>query len=86
VHDAIISRFLPLVASSPTLYTYLSNVDHVPARGAELVLGSRDLLVRGLELSGSATYLDARTLTLSEGGRASANAPAGSAATAKVAL
>jgi iron complex outermembrane receptor protein len=77
VHDAIISQFLPLVPNSPTLYSYLSNVDHVRSRGAELVLGSRDLLVRGLELSGSATYLDARTLALS--GRASATAPAGSA-------
>jgi len=36
-----------------------------------------DVLVRGFELSGSATYVDARTLALS--GRASATAPAGSA-------
>jgi iron complex outermembrane recepter protein len=77
VHDAIIAQFLPLVPNSPALYSYLSNVDHVRARGAELVLGSRDLLVRGLEVSASATYLDARTLALS--GRASATAPAGSA-------
>jgi iron complex outermembrane receptor protein len=77
VHDAIIGQFLPLVPDSPTLYSYLSNVDHVRARGAELVLGGRDLLVRGLEVTGSATYLDARTLALS--GRASATAPAGAA-------
>jgi iron complex outermembrane receptor protein len=77
VHDAIISQFLPLVPGAPTLYSYLSNVDHVRGRGAELVLGRRDLLVRGLELTGTATYLDARTLALS--GRASATAPAGSA-------
>lgn len=77
VHDAIISQFLPLVPGSTTLYSYLANVDHVRARGVELVLGSNDVLVRGLELSGSATYLDARTLALS--GRASATAPAGSA-------
>jgi iron complex outermembrane receptor protein len=77
VHDAIISQFLPLVQGSTTLFNYLSNVDHVRARGAELTLGGHDLLVPGLELSGSATYLDARTLALS--GRASATAPAGSA-------
>ncbi|MEO8621766.1 MAG: TonB-dependent receptor [bacterium] len=77
VHDAIISQFLPLVTNSPTLYSYVSNVDHVRARGAEVVFGVTDALVQGLELSGSATYLDAKTLALS--GRASATAPAGSA-------
>lgn len=77
VHDAIISQFLPLVPNSATLYSFLSNVDHVRARGAELSLGSRDLLLHGLELTGNMTYLDARTLALS--GRASATAPAGSA-------
>ena len=74
VHDAIISQFKPLVPGSATLYSYVSNVDHVRSRGAELVLNGRDLLVRGLELSGSVTYLNARTLATS--GRASATAPA----------
>ena len=77
VHDAIISQFLPLVQGSPTLFSYLSNVDHVRARGIELALGSNDVLVRNLEVTGNVTYVDARTLALS--GRASATAPAGSA-------
>jgi iron complex outermembrane receptor protein len=77
VHDAIISQFLPLVTNSPTLYSYISNVDHVRARGAEAVFGVTNALVKGLEFSGSATYVDAKTLALS--GRASATAPAGSA-------
>jgi iron complex outermembrane receptor protein len=77
VHDAIISQFLPLVPNSTTLYSYLSNVDHVVARGVELVFGTNDVLVRGLEFTGSATFLDARTVALS--GRASATAPPGSA-------
>jgi iron complex outermembrane recepter protein len=77
VHDAIISQFLSLVPNSSTLFSYLSNVDHVRARGVEFVFGSRDVLLYGLELTGSATYLDARTLALS--GRASATAPAGNA-------
>ncbi|MCC6928731.1 MAG: TonB-dependent receptor [Gemmatimonadaceae bacterium] len=77
VHDAIISQFKPLVAGSSTLYSYVSNVDHVRSRGAELVLNGRDLVVRGLELSGSVTYLNARTLATS--GRASATAPASAA-------
>jgi iron complex outermembrane recepter protein len=77
VHDAIISQFLPLVPGSTTLYSYLSNVDHVRARGVEVAMNSNGLVVPGLELSGSVTYVDARVLALS--GRASASAPAGSA-------
>lgn len=77
VHDAIISQFLPLVPNSPTLYSYLSNVDHVRARGIELVGAVNDLLLPGLEVTGNVTYTNARTLALS--GRASATAPEGSA-------
>jgi iron complex outermembrane receptor protein len=76
-HDAIISQFLPLVANSSTLYSYVSNVDHVRARGAEVVVTTNDLVVNGLELTASATGLDARTLALS--GNASATATPGSA-------
>jgi iron complex outermembrane receptor protein len=77
VQDAIISQFQPLVANSATLYSYLSNVDHVRARGVELAGGIDDLLIHGLEASGNVTYLDARTLAMS--GRASASAPADAA-------
>jgi len=77
VHDAIIAQYLPLVPGSTQLFSYLSNVDHVRARGVELSLGGTDVLVHGLELNASGTFLDARTLALS--GRASATAPAGSA-------
>ena len=77
IHDAIISQFLPLVPGSTQLFSYVSNVDHVRSQGVELVLGSNDLFVRGLELQGSATYTGAKTLELS--GRASATAPEGTA-------
>jgi iron complex outermembrane recepter protein len=77
VRDAIISQFRELVPNSPILFSYLSNVDRARARGVELVLGTRDIGVRGLSIDGTATYLDARTLAIS--GRASASAPAGSA-------
>ena len=77
VHDAIISQFLPLVPNSTTLYSYISNVDHVRARGVEASISASDMLIRRLSVSASATYVDARTLALS--GRASATAPAGSA-------
>jgi iron complex outermembrane receptor protein len=77
VHDAIISQFKPLVAGSNTLFSFLSNVDHVRARGVEFSAEQREVLLPGLELSGSATYLDARTLALS--GQASATAAPGNA-------
>ena len=64
VHDAIISQFLPLVQGSPTLYSYAANVDHVRATGAELLWGSNNVFIRGLELSGNVTYLHARTLEI----------------------
>ena len=77
VHDAIIAQFNPLLPSSTQLFSFLSNVDHVRARGAELVLEQNNVLVRGLEFTGSLTYLDAKTLALS--GRASATAAPGAA-------
>jgi iron complex outermembrane receptor protein len=77
VRDAIISQFLPLVPGSTTLFSYLSNVDRVRSRGVELVLGSRDVLIKGLEFNGNVTYLNARTLAIS--GRASATAAPGAA-------
>jgi iron complex outermembrane receptor protein len=77
IHDAIISQFLPLVTGSPTLYSYLSNVDHVVSRGVEVVLDRRDLFITGFDFSTSATYVNARTVALS--GQASATAPTGSA-------
>ena len=77
IHDAIISQFNPLLPGSTQLFSFLSNVDHVRARGAELVVEQNNVLLRGLEFTGSVTYLDAKTLALS--GRASATAPASAA-------
>lgn len=77
IRDAIISQFNPLLPGSTQLFSYLSNVDRVRARGIELTFDQGNVFVRGLDLSGSVTYLDARTLAIS--GRASAAAPAGSA-------
>jgi len=77
IHDAIIAQFNPLLPGSTQLFSYLSNVDHVRARGAELVLEQNNVLLHGLEFSGSLTYLDARTLALA--GRASATAAPGAA-------
>jgi len=65
VHDAIIAQFKPLLPNSTQLFSFVSNVDHVRARGLELVLQRNNLFVHGLEFSGSATYLDAKTLATS---------------------
>ena len=82
IHDAIIAQFNPLLPGSTQLFSFASNVDHIRARGVELVLEQRNVLIRGLEFSGSLTYLDAKTLALS--GRASATAPAGTAIGKKI--
>jgi iron complex outermembrane receptor protein len=71
-HDAIISQFKPLVPGSNTYYSYISNVEHVRSRGVELVFSENDVLVSGLQVTGSGTWLNARTLEMS--GKASATA------------
>lgn len=77
IHDAIISQFNPLLPGSTQLFSFLSNVDHVRARGAELVLDQNHVVIRDLSFSASVTWLDAKTLALS--GRASATAAPGAA-------
>jgi iron complex outermembrane receptor protein len=69
VHDAIISQFKTLNGST-TPVSFVSNVDHVRARGAELAFGTNDVLIKGLAFSGNVTAVDPKTLALS--GRASA--------------
>jgi iron complex outermembrane receptor protein len=68
VHDAIISQFKTLGASTAPV-SFVSNVDHVRARGAELAFGTNDVLIKGLAFSGNVTAVDPKTLALS--GRAS---------------
>ena len=72
VHDAIIAQFNTLAPGSTQLYQFLSNVDHVRARGAELAFGTNDVLIQGLAISGNVTFVDPKTLAMS--GRASATA------------
>jgi len=62
VADALMSQSAPLVPGSNTLYAYVQNVDKVRVRGFELVADQYDVIVPGLELSGSITYADGRTL------------------------
>jgi iron complex outermembrane receptor protein len=75
VHNAIIAQFSPLVPGSSTVYSYLQNIDHVRARGVELVAEQNNVLIRGLDFSANVTLLDAKTLAMS--GLASATAAPG---------
>jgi iron complex outermembrane receptor protein len=58
IDDALISQTAPLVVGSPTLFSFVQNIDHVRSRGAELVFRQDDLLIDGLSLSGSVTWVD----------------------------
>jgi iron complex outermembrane receptor protein len=71
VRDAIISQFNTLNGSTQ-LYSFISNVEHVRARGAELAFGTSDVLLKGLAFSGNLTAVEPKTLAMS--GRASATA------------
>ncbi len=57
VHDALISQTGTLNGAAAT---FVQNVDQTHATGVELVASRRDALVRGLDLSGWVTYVDAR--------------------------
>ena len=56
--DALISQTGQLPGG---FASFVQNIDKVRSRGAELVGEARDLGVRGFDLSGSVTYVDART-------------------------
>jgi iron complex outermembrane receptor protein len=60
ISDALISQSAPLVPGSTTLFNFVQNVDRVRSRGIELVAQKNDVLVRGLELAGSVTYVESR--------------------------
>ena len=53
----MLSQTAPLVAGSTILFSYVQNVGRTHALGAELAFEQRDLL-RGLDVSGSATLAD----------------------------
>jgi iron complex outermembrane receptor protein len=59
IADALISQ-TALLGPASTLVNFVQNVDKVRSRGVELVAQAFDVAVRGLELSGSVTYVDSR--------------------------
>ena len=63
ITDALISQTAPLVPGSNTLFSFVQNIPTTRARGVEIVVSQHDVLVPGLDLSGWATYVDARVLS-----------------------
>lgn len=61
IHNALISQTAPLVPGSQTLFNYVQNVPKVRTRGVELAFDRQDLLP-GVEISGSATFADPKTV------------------------
>ncbi|WP_034293957.1 TonB-dependent receptor [Herbaspirillum sp. RV1423] len=59
VSDALISQTSTLGSG---VASFTQNVDKTRQRGVELVVQKDDALIRGLELNGSVTYVDARIL------------------------
>lgn len=80
VSDAIISQ-TNSVAGTPT--TYIVNVDKIRNRGIELAMQKNDVFTRGLELSGSVTYVDSEILADSTWVSPAAPAPQGTTAVGK---
>lgn len=60
LRDALISYNSTLGATNAS---YIQNVDKVRSQGVELSAQRNDVLVRGLELSGSLTFVDSRILS-----------------------
>ncbi len=60
ISDALLSQSAPLVPGSTTLFSYVQNVDRDRTEGVELVADQNDVVLDGLELSGSLTYANGR--------------------------
>ena len=58
IRDALIAQTAPLVPGSTALFSFVQNVPETRTSGIELVFERSDLLVRGLDLSGSLTLAD----------------------------
>jgi len=58
ISDALISQSAPLVPGSTQLFNYVQNIDHVRSRGVEAVVQKDNVLIEGLTLQGSVTYVD----------------------------
>jgi iron complex outermembrane receptor protein len=62
IRDGLISQTAPLVPGSTILFSFVQNVPRTHTKGIELAFDRDDVLVRGLDLSGSLTLADPRTI------------------------
>ena len=60
ISNALLSQTAPLVPGSTTLYSYVQNIDRTHATGIELVADQKDVGIRGFDLSGWITYVEAK--------------------------
>jgi iron complex outermembrane receptor protein len=64
VHNAIISQTTNVTAAGQqSLVTTIGNVDAIRMRGVELAAQKDDVVIKGLQLFGSVTYVDSRILS-----------------------
>jgi iron complex outermembrane receptor protein len=70
--NALVSQYNTLVPGSSTQYQYVMNVGRIRNRGIEAYVEQDDVLVHGLALSGSVTYVDSTILADSGQGQFSA--------------
>ena len=59
IQDALLSQTAPLNGSA---VSFVQNVDRTRSTGVEVVGDQKDLLIKGLELSGWVTYVDAKVV------------------------
>jgi iron complex outermembrane receptor protein len=61
MHNTLLSQTAPLLPGSNSLFSFVQNVDRTHATGIEVVADQKDVFLQGLELSGWATYVEAKT-------------------------
>jgi iron complex outermembrane receptor protein len=62
IGNALLSQSAPLLSGSTNLFSFVQNVDRTRARGLEFLVDQYDAFIPGLELMGSLTAVDARTI------------------------
>jgi iron complex outermembrane receptor protein len=62
ISNALLSQSAPLLPGSTSLFSFVQNVDRTRARGLEFVVDQYDAFIPRLELMGSLTAVDARTV------------------------
>ena len=63
IRDALVSQSAPLVAGSTTLFSYVQNIPRVRTHGVELAFERTGVLLPQLDVSGSVTLVDPRTVS-----------------------